>query len=50
MRALSGDTHRFRRMSDRPTLGADPLDQQQPAMHGQSSITVRHEDLRGVKT
>ena len=37
-------------MSDRHALLADPMDQQTPAMHGQTSVTVRHEDLRVVET
>jgi hypothetical protein len=37
-------------MRDRHALITDPLHQQQPAVERQTSITVRHEDLRVVKT
>jgi len=37
-------------MSDRHPLLADPIDQQTPAKKRQTSVTVRHEDLRLVKT
>ena len=30
-------------------LLADPINQQQPTVHGQASITVGHEDLRTVE-
>ena len=39
---------RLRDVSDRPTLVADPLDQQPPTMNVQPGITVGHEDLRTV--
>ena len=49
MRALTRDPHRFRDMRDRHAL-LDPFDQQSTAMDCETSITVRHEDLRaGVK-
>jgi hypothetical protein len=37
-------------MSSRHPLLADPTHQQTPAMKRQTSVTVRHEDLRLVKT
>ena len=49
MRALTRDPHRFRDMSDRYPL-LDPFDQKSTAMDCETSVTVRHEDLRvGVK-
>lgn len=48
--ALARDSHGLGRMSDRPLLTTDSINQQQPPVHGQSSITVRHEDLQKVKT
>lgn len=33
-------------MSHRPPITTDPLNQQQPTMHGQPRVTVGHEDLR----
>jgi hypothetical protein len=33
-------------MSDRPPIIDHPTDQQPPAMNRESSITVKHEDLR----
>ena len=51
VRALPRDAHRLRDMRHGRPLDADPVHQQAPAMHGESSVTVRHEDLRsGVKT
>ena len=37
-------------MRDGLTLSSDPFNQQTPAMHGETSVTVSHEDLRFVKT
>jgi len=44
MGALARDPHRLRDMRHSLTLPSDPLDQQTPAMHGETSITVSHED------
>ena len=45
--ALPGDPHRLGDVSDRHS-GLDPSDQKAPPMERQTSITVRHEDLRTV--
>jgi hypothetical protein len=37
-------------MGNRHALDADPMDQQTTTMNSQTSVTVRHEDLRLVKT
>jgi hypothetical protein len=37
-------------MGDRPTLQADPPNQQAPAMKRQPGVSVGHEDLQWVKT
>jgi hypothetical protein len=50
MGALPGDPHGFGDMSDRHALFTDPFYEQTTAMQRQSSVTVRHEDLRLVKT
>lgn len=40
MRALTGNTLRFRRMRDRPALNDDAFDQQQPPMKCQTGLRV----------
>jgi hypothetical protein len=35
-------------MSYRPPLTTDPIDQQQPAIEVETSVSVSHEDLRAV--
>ena len=50
MRALTRDPQLAGHVSDRPTMDPDPLDQQPPAVRRQTSVSVRHEDLRMVKT
>jgi hypothetical protein len=36
-------------MSDRRPLPTDTIDQQPTAMHGETGVTVRHEDLQGCE-
>jgi hypothetical protein len=50
MRALARDPHRLRDMRDWHTQLSNPPDQQTTAMHRQTSVSVRHEDLRVVAT
>jgi hypothetical protein len=40
VRTLPRDPHGLRGVSNRPALTDNPIDQQQPAVHGQTSITV----------
>jgi hypothetical protein len=40
VRTLPRDPHGIRGVSNRPALTDNPIDQQQPAVHGQTSITV----------
>jgi hypothetical protein len=49
-RTLPGDALGLGSVRNSPSLNTDPLDQQQPAAEVQTSITVRHEDLRTVET
>ena len=46
MRALARDPHRLGDMRDRHPLLTDPMHQQTTTMERQTSVTVRHEDLR----
>ena len=48
LHALAGDPHRRRDVRLLPA-GLVPLDDQQPAVDGQPSITVGHENLRSVR-
>jgi hypothetical protein len=48
MRALARHTHRLGRMGYRHPLMPDPIDQQPTTVKRQTSITVKHEDLRGL--
>lgn len=48
MRALAGDSLGLGGVSHSPALRTDSFDEQLPASHIQSGITVRHEDLRTV--
>jgi hypothetical protein len=48
--ALARDPHRPSDMCDRHALGSDPLHQQTTTMERQTSVPVRHEDLRVVET
>ena len=50
MRALPGHAHRPSDVRDRYPLLSNPTNQQTATMHRQPSVTVRHEDLRVVKT
>ncbi len=50
MRALTRHAHRSSDMRDRHPLLSDTTNQQTATMHRQPSVTVRHEDLRGVET
>lgn len=50
MRTLARDSHRFGDMGHRHALLTDSADQQTPTMQRQTSVTVRHEDLRAVVT
>jgi len=50
VRALARDPHRPGDMRDRHALITDTAHQHAPAMERQTSVTVRHEDLRLVKT
>jgi hypothetical protein len=46
MSALAGDAHRLGDVSDWHALLAHSLHQQAATVESQSSVTVRHEDLR----
>lgn len=51
MGALTGHAQFGRDMRDRPAAPDNAIDQQLPTMNRQTSISVRHEDLRAlVKT
>ena len=50
MRTLTGHAHRLRHMRDRHPELLDATNQQTATMHRQTSVTVRHEDLRVVET
>jgi hypothetical protein len=50
MGALAGDPHCASNMRDRHALRPDPPHQQTTTMERQTSVTVRHEDLRVVET
>ena len=46
MGALTRHPHRLRDMRDGHPLTTDTINEQTATMHRQSSVTVRHEDLR----
>lgn len=46
MGALAGNAQLFSNVRDRAAIGEDPLDEQLPAMNGQTGISVGQENLR----